>query len=275
MNGIGTVEEGKQALTELQGLNNPGRVAPIPKRVAKFAAENPVTICNVSPYSFRYEHPIVGILTIPACKPGEEYACVRIPGIIYSGLRLEMKGVEMRPDDGRMFALDVLGLGRGMKAQESLVQVGVFVAANNTFSFKNPEAWGEDGECADEPTVNELRAAQKRFLEYDQNLIDQGDRHWNEGPTQATAQHMGHQNISSQMREACTRRGQSRPWNQEIQQMVTCPGCEERIRPGIPVHICGAVIDWEKAIALGMRKESDRPVAETPQETKGKKPKTT
>lgn len=248
-----------QALQGLQEKNSVGNVAPVPKNITKWAKEHPILLCNVSPYAFRYEHPMVGVLTIPACPPGESYGFVSIPGMIPHGLRLEMKGVEIRHDDGRVFALDVLGLGYGQKPQEALLHTGVFIAANDTFNAKDAKEWVDEGECGAEPTPRELAQAHQRFLLWDQNLIAQGDKHYQEGPTQPTNRTMGHENITQQMRDACTRRKQNRPWNQEIQEMTECPGCRERIRPGMVVHTCGTVLDWDQAIALGIKKASDRP----------------
>ena len=252
--------DARAVATAIAERNAVGAVARQPKRMQQWADEHPVHIYNVSPYPIRYEHPLVGVLTIKGCEPGESYSepCI-VKGLLPHGVRLEMKGVEIRQEDGKEFVLDILQLGFGQRTAESPVHMGLFVAAKDTFDLKKPLDWLEEGECGTAPTKKELADANARFLKWDSKLIADGDRHWGEGPTQPTSPHMGHGNITVQMREACTRRGQNRPWNQDIKEMAECPGCSEQIRPGVIVHTCGAVLDWDKAIALGMKREEDRP----------------
>jgi len=61
-------------------------------------------------------------------------------------------------------------------------------------------------------------------------------------------------------REALLRRGQTRGWSDPLRDdVIACPGCQENIKPGVVVHTCGSVLDWDKAIALGIKKAEDRP----------------
>lgn len=249
----------REVQSAIQEHNDVGRIAAIPKNMQKFAADNPIYLYNVTPYEYRYQHPMVGILTINKCEDGEDHSKPTIiPGVIYQGVRLEMKGVEMRPEDGKAFVLDILQLGYGMRAQESPVHRGIFVASGDTFDYQKPHDWVESGTAFKKPTKKELADANARFFEWDQSLIAQGDKHWGEGPTGVDGTR-GHANISDQMRDAAKRRNQARPWCLKIEQMANCPGCQESIKPGIVVHNCGAVLDWDRAVELGIKKKEDHP----------------
>src|SRR5258707_10066689 len=101
--------DARQVATAIAERNAVGAVARQPKRMQQWADEHPVHIYNVSPYPIKYEHPLVGVLTIKGCESGEEYSepCV-IKGLLPHGVRLEMKGVEIRQEDGKEFVLDIL-----------------------------------------------------------------------------------------------------------------------------------------------------------------------
>ena len=43
------------------------------------------------------------------------------------------------------------------------------------------------------------------------------------------------------------------PWNTQYIRHAECAACGLPMKPGIVVHSCGAVYDWPKAIALGLR----------------------
>jgi len=232
----------------------------------EFAEENNIYIYNVSPIKHMLQHPLIGKMVIPACEPGEKYSKpVVLPGFVFYGVRTEMQEGELRKESGRSVAVDLLGLGPFRNAANSLLRWGVFIAAQDTFdatkvteiktsknaSLTMPE-WVKKGKLGTTPTDKELRKANEAFEKTDFELIAEADKYANEGPK-------GMENITAQHRDAARRRGQNREWAKAMEALADCPGCGDKVRPGVVVHACGAVFDWDKAIALGIKKESDRP----------------
>jgi hypothetical protein len=258
---------------ELAALNAV-EVPPMPEELEEWSARNPVYIFSVCPEPFAIEHPLVGKVTVPACKPGEQYSDpLVLPGLIPYGVRLEMKTAELRNESGRQFAVDILGIGQFKDARNSLIRRGVFIAAQDTFDAEDrvPMKLGRNitatlprwvntkyGKCAAKPTQKELERAHVQLATWDVAKIAEADRFWDNGPAD---KEQGQGNITAEHRQALRRRGQTRPWDQPIESLIACPGCQERIRPGVIVHNCGYVLDWDKAIAGGMRKAEDRPKA--------------
>lgn len=232
---------------ELAALNTV-EIAPQPEEIRDWAEDNPIYIFNVSPYPLTYEHPLVGRLTVAPCEPGEQCSKPTVlKGLIPYGVRTEMRTAELRHESGKKFALDVLQLGPFMKKEQSPLHMGIFIASEDTFDPNDPMKWAKSGRCGKKPTAAELKAANERFAAWDFALIAAGDRHFGEGPTQPTTPHMGHSNISAQMRDACTRRGQNREWNRTLESLKECPGCGERVRPGIKKHVaCGWRFDLNR-----------------------------
>lgn len=242
---------GDQRTAELAD-KNVVEIVPPPEEIAEWAERNLIYIYNVSPYVYRYEHPLVGILTIKACKPGEPYSePTVIKGMIPYGVRVEMRQAELRHESGRKFCLDVLQIGNFMDRKKSLLNCGVFIAAEDTFDPDNVQEWVKRGKCGKTPTKGELEKANAALAAWDFRLIAEADGHWDEGAPNKQAG-TGTDNIGPKHREALRRRNQTRPWDQPLQTMIDCPGCGTKVPPTIVRHTCGAVFDWERAIQLGL-----------------------
>lgn len=117
--------------------------------------------------------------------------------------------------------------------------------------------------CAGEaPTEEELRGAQKRLDEFYRALVAAADREWERSHSFLF--------IHDLQRRAAARLGMEKEWHYQARQTVECPGCGERIKPGIAVcKACHAILDRDKALALGLiqappvaaETRVDRPVA--------------
>ncbi len=267
-----TATRGDERTDELVARNEK-EIQFIPEESIEFAKRNLIHIFNVSPYEKILEHPTYGRLRIPPCEKGKEYSDpLIIEGLAFSGVCVEMKTVEMRQESGRVCAVDLLGIGPFKNKANSLLRWGVFIAADDTFDVEKtaevrvatgrngkaikmhlPE-WVKKGKLGVKPTRKEIAIANALFEQTDLALIAEGDEFAAAGPD-------GQKNIGKMHREALLRRNQTRGWSDPVKGMalVVCPGCQENIKPGVVVHTCGAVLDWEKAIALGIRKPEDRP----------------
>lgn len=234
----------------LQGMNET-HITPESPEISEYAEQNTIYIFNVGPYKHTIMHPLVGRLVIPACEEGQEYSApATIRGMVPYAVMTEMgeagrKG-ELRHESGRMVALDLLGLGPYRHPDSDLTRWGVFIAANDSFDTKktiqlstgpqgalNVPEWVRKGKLASKPTKAELAKANEALEKTDVALIREADAFWNKGPQEQ-------QNISVQHREALRRRGQARPWDNPIQTMNDCPGCGEKVKPGVRKHVaCG------------------------------------
>lgn len=265
----------RAAVEEELVAKNEVEIPPVPAELEDWAKDHPIYVFNCSPDEFRVRHPIMGVVTIPGCPAGQEYsaACI-IPGLLPYGVRVEMTTAELRHESGRQFVVDLIGLGAFKNGALSLWNRGVFVAANDTFephevkSFKIGNVHGKHssitlpewvdmrvGETREEPTKAEVKAAKKRAADWDRGLVAEADSYHDQNATKE---------IQAEHRHAARRLGQVRPWDQPLIAMVDCPACGEKVKPGIARHTCGAILDWDKAIALGIAKEEDRPQGSAP-----------
>ena len=241
---------GDSRTEELQAKSDK-EIQPVPAEITDFAEQNLISIFNVSPYAHKIEHPSVGVLLIPACKPGQRHSeAVTVKGMQPYGVPVDMMSVEIRHDSGRIFALDILGLGAFQNKANSLIRQGVVIATGDTLDLTdlvpykmapkvtlNVPRWVRTGKCPDEPTEKELKAAEQRFADWDFEKIQEADRYWDAGPSNKEE---GSNNIRAEHREALRRRGQTRPWDQPLQTMGDCPGCGDKVKPGIRKHqACG------------------------------------
>jgi hypothetical protein len=261
---------GDERTSDLAAMNEK-EIFPASDELIEFSQRNPIYIFNVSTESFTLHHPLVGKLTINACKEGEAYSEPTIlPGLIPNGVPVEMKTVELRHESGRQFVVDILGIGPFKKQDDSLLRRGVFIASDDTFdaadvtnirlgkSNLSLPRWVDMryGKCAKKPTKMELEKANQAVAQWDHAKIAEADRYWDNGPANKEE---GTGNIRAEHRLALRRRGQVRDWDKPQETLTDCQGCGEKIRPNVIVHTCGAVRDWDKAIALGMKKAEDRP----------------
>jgi hypothetical protein len=112
--------------------------------------------------------------------------------------------------------------------------------------------------CAgDAPTAEELRAAQEKLDEFYRALVAAADREWERSHSFLF--------IHDLQRRAAARLGVEREWHYRARETRECPGCGERVKPGVAVcKSCGAVLDREKALALGLGQPIAPDVARQP-----------
>jgi hypothetical protein len=100
--------------------------------------------------------------------------------------------------------------------------------------------------CAgDAPTEEELRRAQERLDEFYRALVAAADREWERSHSFLF--------IHDLQRRAAARLGLEKEWHYQARETEECPGCGERVKPGIAVcRSCHAVLNRDKALALGL-----------------------
>ncbi len=101
--------------------------------------------------------------------------------------------------------------------------------------------------CAGEtPTEGELAAARERLEEFYKGLVATADREWERSHS--------HLFIHDVQRRAAAQLGLQKDWYSKAPEYAgECPGCGERVKQGVAVcRSCGAILDREKAAALGL-----------------------
>ena len=100
--------------------------------------------------------------------------------------------------------------------------------------------------CAgDAPTEEELRGAQEKLDEFYRALVVAADREWERSHSYLF--------IHDLQRRAAARLGLQKEWHYQARETEECPGCGERVKPGVAVcKSCGAILNRDKALALGL-----------------------
>src|ERR1700704_2354847 len=105
--------------------------------------------------------------------------------------------------------------------------LGVFVCAGNM------------------PTEDELLGARARLEEFYRAMVASADREWERSHSFLF--------IHDLQRRAAGHLGLNKEWYYQVRETAECPGCGERVKPTVAVcKSCGAVLDREKALALGL-----------------------
>ena len=100
--------------------------------------------------------------------------------------------------------------------------------------------------CAGEaPTDEELRSARERLEEFYRALVASADREWERSHSFLF--------IHDLQRRAAAALGLEKEWYYQARETAECPGCGDRVKPGVAVcRSCGAILNREKALALGL-----------------------
>lgn len=98
------------------------------------------------------------------------------------------------------------------------------------------------------PTPAELAEAHRRLEEFYRRVVAIADREWERSHSYLF--------INDVERRAAKWLGLEKEWFYEPKETLECPGCGEKLKPGVAVcRSCGAVLDREKAAALGLVRE--------------------
>ena len=212
-------------------------------------------IFNVYPKAWDVPLGGLGTFHIPACPEGKEHS---EPLVVKGMTRDEY---DLGDGQGRMSWNAI----PGDKLASAIVGLDSGSTALGTFTT-NREWWGVFISDSKVPTEAQLAEARKKLTALMTIYLEQGDQLAAQGKLA---------DIGANERKACQFLNQKRSWAQLPEKMDNCPGCGEPIKPGIVKHSCGAILDMEKAAALGMLSENQLAVmlsAKEPKEPKSKRP---
>lgn len=224
----GTAEQREQAKREIKARNQKD-IFELPPELQ--LAGKPVKIFNVGPFRHQRSMGSYGQFTIAACPEGEEVSqALEIPYITNDPVHVDMFQMAHRHDSGRKLALDIIGLGQFHTPGEDLSKWGVFVASS------------------DEPTGYELETARKKLSKTFDQLIQEADSYYNQGPSE-------YKNVTDMHRLAAKSRGQKdKPWARGVVELSTCNICGSSVAPTAAIcPTCKNVIDEDRVIKAKLR----------------------
>ena len=95
------------------------------------------------------------------------------------------------------------------------------------------------------PTDDELLQGRERLTAFYRRLVAGADREWERSHSYLF--------INDVERRAAHHLGLEKEWFYQARETVECPGCGEKIKPGVAVcRTCGAILDRDKAARLGL-----------------------
>jgi hypothetical protein len=192
-------------------------------------------IANITEQSYT-AHRTYGTFQIAGRGAGEEYSLTRVTPrtavMDYGDKRILPLAITARE-----IAEDLCREVNSDAGERSFL--GVFVCAGNT------------------PTEDELRNARSRLEEFYRAMVAAADREWERSHSFLF--------IHDLQRRAAGHLGLDKEWYYQARETAECPGCGERVKPGVAVcKSCGAILDREKALALGLIQPPTEPSAEKP-----------
>lgn len=192
---------------------------------------------NVGFQEHVWRQPGFPTIVIPKREENEEYSG---PVAIMEMYPEEYLGTgdttELNWYNGIEIVYSVLQTGPGMPTSLDLRKRGVF------FSEHNPPLAEEVSEARDLLTGTCSKLVMEAQAAFAKNEV---------------------KDINEDNRAAAKFLGVSADWNKKHVPMIECPACAQPVASTAGVHYgpggCGGVVNWDIAIATGLKKESDRP----------------
>jgi hypothetical protein len=190
---------------------------------------------------------------VPGVKAGQKYVLAfKLPNIVNQSWKdPDTDQVRVWGDDGRRVAMDLINPANMGIDQDFEIDPSQVVSSGADLS-----RWGLFWSLHEVPTEEELAKATKRMEKHYRFLINQADNF-------ARTNH--YDMIQDIHHIAADYFGHRSSWNTRVEVPEECPLCGLPVKKGVAIHAgadgCGGVLDWDKAIASGLKKESQRPVA--------------
>lgn len=187
------------------------------------AAQTTAVIVNLTEENWTL-HRSYGTYQVRGCESGEPYAPTRVEARS-AVMDLGDKRTLDVPISATEVAQDLCREINSDGGEESFF--GVFVAA---------------GEM---PSDAELRQGRERLVLFYRRLVAGADREWERSHSYLF--------INDVERRAARYLGLEKEWFYHPRETVECPGCGEKIKPGVAVcRVCRAILDRDKAASLGL-----------------------
>ena len=140
------------------------RLPAIAPSVVEFAKQNQIHIFNVGPWEHNVMLGSWGTYQVPACPKGQQYiAAPPIPGIYHEPLPVNESNFQYENIEGSDVADQILGVGKNLAWNTSLVSLGVFRSSHP------------------EPLPEEVETAQALVMEEFVRLFDEAETAYAQG----------------------------------------------------------------------------------------------
>jgi hypothetical protein len=169
-------------------------------------------------------HRSYGTYRVRGCESGEPYAITRV--------------------EGRTACMD-LGDKRTMEVPISAVEVAQDLCREINSDAGEESNLGVFVAKGEMPSAEELRKGREKLGAFYRRLVAGADREWERSHSYLF--------INDVERRAARYLGMDKEWFYQARETVECPGCGEKIKPGVAVcRSCGAILDRTKAAELGL-----------------------
>lgn len=213
-----------------------------------------VHMYNVGERPHRLTNGLIKNALIPGVKQGEKFIkCFSLPNIVNQVWQDPDTGqLRTYGEDGRRVMMDLINPANMGIDQDFELPPDQIVSQGS-----NLAVWGLFWSLNDPPSQEELKKATAKMEKHYRRLIAEADAFDRAGKRGEILEI--HYIAASYFHYKGS-------WNTIVEVPVECPLCGGPMKKGVAVHIgaegCGGVIDWDRAISSGLKKEKDRPQAE-------------
>lgn len=224
--------QGQTAVLDRQRQMNGGRAIPPKLKILEEAAERgSVFIYNVGPWQHKQWMGSLGIKIIPKCEEGQPYSKpLKVSGVVDELYPANEAKYERMMYDGMEVASQIIGVGKHLAPQNSLVKLGVFISRTEI------------------PSEEDLAEARKKLAQSMQEYVNEASAAMAQGPKVAeeTIRHDPHFLAARYLNKTAA----ECPWlarSVEVGERKTCEGCGTTYKVGVIVcGTCGFILDEEK-----------------------------
>lgn len=200
---------------------------------------NSAVIVNLTDQTWTL-HRSYGTYRVRGCESGEPYALTRV--------------------EGRSACMD-LGDKRTMEVLISAAEVAQDLCREINSDAGEESNLGVFVAKGEMPSAEELRKEREKLAVFYRRLVAGADREWERSHSYLF--------INDVERRAARFLGMDKEWFYQARETVECPGCGEKIKPGVAVcKSCGAILERSKAAALGLAAPNFATAAAVPPEVR-------
>ena len=190
--------------------------------------DNTAVIVNLTDQCWTL-HRTYGTFQVRACQPGDPESA---------------NGYTLTRVSGRTALMD-LGDKRSIEVPITAAEVAQDLAREINSDGGEDSYFGVFVAAGETPSDSELEDARARLTTFYRRLVATADREWERSHSYLF--------INDVERRAAQYLGLEKDWFYQARELADCPGCGEKVKPGVAVcKTCGAILDRDKAAALGL-----------------------
>ena len=232
-----TLEAAEKALSRAIRQQRTQRKLPtVPPSLDAFSKANQVYIFNVGPWDHHVMLGSWGTYYIPKCDESAAFAAARpIPGIYHEPIPVDEGKFELAAIEGTFVAEQILGVGKNIAFQSSLMRLGVFMTKTVSMIKGVPV-----------PAKEDLDVAREMLNEEFIRLFEEAELAYAQGPKQfqdMVGDGMKHKLAARRLNRVDVK------WMRDAQvgKQMACPNCGTYSEPQvISCHGCRYIFDLDR-----------------------------